>query len=209
MIHTLDLGAPYTAVLSSADGDVLRVLAGSTRPFTGREVARLAGCSHSTVQRSLDRLVEHGLARREPAGRAALYTLNRDHLAVPAVEALTSLRATLIERLKEALADWDPAPTHASVFGSAARGDGGTDSDIDLLLVRPDQVDEEDRRWRGQIDELASSVQRWTGNRLAPLELDASEVQRLARDRPPLVDELRSDAIALVGPRIRTLLGPR
>jgi predicted nucleotidyltransferase len=135
--------------------------------------------------------------------------LNRDHLATPAVEALTSLRATLIERLKETLASWDPAPTHASVFGSVARGDGGTDSDIDLLLVRPDSVDEEDNRWRRQIDDLTADAERWTGNRLAPLELDESGVRRLARDRPPLVGELRSDAITLLGSGIRTLLGPR
>jgi hypothetical protein len=123
--------------------------------------------------------------------------------------ALTSLRATLIERLEETLGGWDPAPAHASVFGSVARGDGGTDSDIDVLLVRPDSVDEEHHCWRGQIDDLASDAARWTGNRLAPLEIDESGVRRLARDRPPLVDELRSDAITLLGPGIRTLLGPR
>lgn len=206
---TVDVATPYTAVFSPAVGDVLRVLAGSTRPFTGREIARLAGASHSTVQRSLDRFVEHGLVRRERAGRATLHTLNRDHLATPALIALTSLRATLIDGLEDALRGWDPPPTHASVFGSVARGDGDTVSDIDVLLVRPDSIEEEDPRWRHQIDELASNAERWTGNRLAPLELDEAGIRRLARDRPPLVGELRSDAITLLGPGIRTLLGPR
>lgn len=64
------------------------------------------------------------------------------------------LRATLIERLKETFAGWDPAPMHASVFGSVARGDGGTDSDFDVLLARLESVHEEDPRWRSQIDAL-------------------------------------------------------
>ena len=33
------------------------------------------------------------------------------------------------------MSGWAEKPVHAAVFGSAARGDGGPDSDIDLLLV--------------------------------------------------------------------------
>jgi predicted nucleotidyltransferase len=33
---------------------------------------------------------------------------------------------------------------HASLFGSAARGDGVPESDIDLLIIRPERVDAED-----------------------------------------------------------------
>jgi DNA-binding transcriptional ArsR family regulator len=205
----MDFSRPYRAAIPGTEGDVLRVLAGSARPFTGREIARLAESTHTTVQRSLDRLVDHGLVNRAPAGRAALYTLNRDHLAATPVEALVTMRATLLERLGGALSRWEPQPIHASVFGSAARSDGDTASDIDLVVVRPDSVTSDDPTWREQVDDLAFQVNRWTGNHLATLELTQSDLESMQRNRPAIVDELRSDAITLIGPDVRTLLPAR
>jgi predicted transcriptional regulator len=205
----MDLSKPYRAALPGTEGEVLRVLAGSVRPFTGREIARLAESTHTTVQRSLDHLVDHGLVDRAPAGRAALYTLNRDHLAATSVEALVTMRSALLERLGEALSDWKLQPMHASVFGSAARADGDTASDIDLVVVRPDSVTSDDPTWREQVDGLASQVNRWTGNHLATLELTESDLEDMRRNRPAIVDELRSDAVSLLGPDVRTLLRAR
>jgi predicted nucleotidyltransferase len=205
----VDLSHPYKAAISGTDGDVLRVLAGSSQPFTGREIARLADCTHTTVQRSLDRLFEHGLVDRTPAGRAALYILNREHLAAAPVAALVAMRATLLDRLTAELSDWPTAPIQASLFGSAARGDGDTSSDIDLLVVRPDKLSVEDPDWRDRLDSLAPLVHRWTGNQLAILELTDRELEEMGVHRPTLVAELRSDAVTLVGPDLRTLLRAR
>lgn len=36
---------------------------------------------------------------------------------------------------------------HASLFGPFARGDGDASSDIGLLLVRPDGIDEDEQPW--------------------------------------------------------------
>jgi len=76
----MDVAHPYTAVCPTLDSDVLSVLAGTTRPLTGREVARmLSRASHSGVLNVLNRLAEHGLVDRQEAGRAFLFTLNREH----------------------------------------------------------------------------------------------------------------------------------
>lgn len=205
----MDLTKPYRVAMPGTEGDVIRVLAGSARPFTGREIARLAESTHTTVQRSLDRLVDQGLVDRAPAGRAALYTLNRDHLAATPVEALVTMRATLLERLSETLSRWPIRPIHASVFGSAARADGDTASDIDLVIVCPDSVSSDDSAWREQVDVLASQVNRWTGNQLATLELTESDLEGVQRNRPAIVDELRSDAVTLLGSDVRTLFPAR
>ena len=47
---------------------------------------------------------------------------------------------------------------------SAARSDMRTSSDIDLLLVRPADVEEDNEIWLGEIGELERKVTRWTGN---------------------------------------------
>jgi predicted nucleotidyltransferase len=202
----MDVSKPFTAISSSVDADVLVVLAGSTKPRSGRELARRAGRSNTGVQHVLDRLIEHGLVHREEVGRTFLYELNRDHLLAPTVEQMAGARTELIRRLRKVIGVWEPAPVHASLFGSAARGDGDTSSDIDLLIVRPADLDPEDAAWRAQLDELADSVRRWTGNNAGIAEVSEGELPRLRKDRPPVVEEVSEDAVDLAGEDTRKLL---
>lgn len=207
IVSNMDLAKPYSSLVPTLDGAVLTVLAGTTRPLTGREVARLAGRSgHSGVLLVLNRLTEHGLVDRMEAGRALLYTLNRDHLVAPAVELLAGLRVELRGRIVQALTDWAIAPRHASMFGSAARGDGDTDSDVDLFIIRPESVSAEDEQWLAQIDRLATDIRRWTGNHAGIADVSELELLDLDRAKRPILDELRLDAITLAGPAIDELL---
>jgi predicted nucleotidyltransferase len=203
----MDVSKPFAAISPGVDADVLVVLAGSTKPRSGRELARRAGRSNTGVQHVLDRLVEHGLVSREEVGRTFLYELNRDHLMAPTVEQMAGARAELVRRLRDAIDDWEVPPVHASLFGSAARGDGDASSDIDLLVVRPADLDPEDATWREQLDELADSVRRWTGNNAGIAEVSESELPRLRKDRPPVVEEVSEDAVDLAGEATRKLLG--
>jgi predicted nucleotidyltransferase len=188
--------------------EVLLVLCGTTRPLTGREVARLVRAgSQPAVNAALRRLAEEGLVRSEEAGNAFLYTFNREHLGAPAVELLADIRTELQRRLRAEIAEWKLAATHVSVFGSAARGDGDTRSDIDIFVVRPADVPEDNPAWREQLDRLSDHLHDWTGNRAAVSEVSAADVRRLRRERPPVVEELRRDAITLAGPTPTELLG--
>lgn len=203
----MDLARPYAVVSSTLDPGVLALLAGTTRPLTGREIARLLGrSSHSGVIAALDRLVVQGLVERDEAGRAFLFTLNRDHLAAPAVELLADLRGELLRRIDDSIGAWAVQPEHLSLFGSAARGDGGTESDIDLFVVRGKAVARRDALWREQLDLLARRIEGWTGNPARIVEVEQAELALLRKERPPIVDELRADAITLAGPEASTLL---
>lgn len=204
----MDVARPYKAVCPSLDGEVLNVLAGTTRGLTGREVALLTGRgSHSGVLAVLNRLTEHGLVDRVELNRAFLFSMNREHLAYPAVTALVGIRVVLFSEIQQALTTWSPAPIHVSLFGSTARGDGDTQSDIDLFVVRPAEVDQEQANWRKQLDGLEDRVSRWTGNHAAVLEISEREIEQLIAEDRPIIAELRADAIALAGSTIPTLLG--
>lgn len=186
------------------------MLAGTTAPLTGRQVARLAHRGSSpAVSAALDRLVEQGLVRREHAGRAYLHTLNRDHVAAPAVELLAGLRSELLRRLRTVLGAFRPRPLHASMFGSAARGDGDAWSDIDLLVVRRANIGEDDSGWRTQVDGLGEAIYDWTGNHAAIIEVGEDEFGTLTLERPRILEDLRADGIDLVGTPLRTLLRGR
>jgi DNA-binding transcriptional ArsR family regulator len=204
----MDVSRPHTAVIGRAlEGEVLSVLAGTTRPLTGRQIARLA--SHGSdrgLRLALNRLAEQGLVDTVEAPPAVLYSLNRDHIAAPIAIQLADLRSELFRRLRTAIGEWQVPPVHASIFGSTARGDGDASSDIDLLVVRPDSVDSEDPAWRDQVHELAVAIERWTGNHASISEVDDEELLGLASERRPIVDELEQAAITVAGPDARRLL---
>ena len=206
----VNLSRPWALIRSPLDMDVLRVLRGTTRPLTGREVARLVGTgSQPTVNASLRRMNAEGLVHAEEAGNAYLYTLNREHLAAPAVDLLAGIRSELERRLRVEIDAWDIAAVHVSLFGSVARGDGDSTSDIDIFIVRPSTVAAEDARWREQLARLSDHVLAWTGNHASLSEISEADTRRLRRERPPIVKELAQDGITIAGLEPAKLLGAR
>lgn len=201
----MDVSRPFAALAPGAESDVLVALAGSTAQRSGREIARLSGRSSTGVQHVLDRLVDEGLVHRIQAGRAYLYSLNRDHLLAPAVEVMAGARWNLVRRLRDLFASWKSPILHASLFGSVARGEGNAASDIDLLVVRPRGIDAEDEQWRSQLEELADRVLRWTGNQAGIAELSEDDVSA-PTVRPPIFEEVAEEAIDLGGLPLRELM---
>ncbi len=204
----MDVSRPYSAIAPTLDGDVLVTLALANEPLSGRAVARRAKRgSQPAVQAALDRLVGHGIVRRTEAPPASLYELNRDHVGAEAVELMTRMRGELFARIRREIAGWGVQPVHVSMFGSAARADGDTESDVDLLLVTPAGVDAESDEWRRQVDELASRVEAWTGNRASTVELSVSRVNAFAaRGWPPSLKNVSQDGIVLCGDRLEEIV---
>ena len=203
----MDLSRPYSAAVPSLDGDVLRVLSSSELALSGRQVAAMAGrTSHSGVLKVLDRLAEHGLVHRVELNRSHLYSLNRDHLASPAVELLMGIRNALVDRMRESCRGWDIQPRHVSLFGSAARGDGDAGSDIDLFVVRALAIADDDAPWRRQVEHLRAEVERWTGNAVSVLEVSELGLAELSAARAAILDDLLSDGVLVAGEDLNALL---
>lgn len=205
----MDWTDPTRAITPTLDGAVLTVLAGVTEPLTGREVHRRARRGSAMgVYRVLGRLEEQGLVVGADAAPARLYQLNRDHVAAEVAVILRDLRSRLFDRIRQDLASWQVTPVTAALFGSVARGDGGTDSDVDLLLVRPDGIADDSEPWATSVFELGQKIRRWTGNDASMLQADTAEVGDMVARRAPIVESLTQDAIDLAGTPIRELLGP-
>lgn len=202
----MDVSRPYGVISHPLDGAVLHVLTGTTHGMSGRRVAELTGNAQEGVRKALRRLVDSGIVEQQEAGSAILYSFNRRHLAAPAVEELTDLRRALLARLAATFKAWRPAPLHASLFGSTARGDGDSSSDIDLFVVRPGSVEADDRRWREQVERLPGDVHDWTGNHANIVEVPEPALVDLRRRRPAVVDSLEADGLTLAGPDVAPLL---
>lgn len=220
----MDLSDPTRAVTPTLDGTVLSVLASAGKPLTVGQVAGLAvRGSEIGIRRSLSRLVEQGTVRATIMGRNQVHELNRDHVAARVAETLAGLRTELWARFRDELDTWRPRPLLASVFGSAARGDGAANSDIDLLLVHPPFAGEAkverwgpglsralkdelgaaaddpaaEERWEAHVENLHALVERWTGNTLQVVDLSFWEWRQPLQSYQPLLRAVAADGIEL------------
>jgi predicted nucleotidyltransferase len=188
----MDVSLPITTVVPSLDGPVLAALAATTTPMGLATVhARAGRGSKSGIRTVLLRMVEEGLVLDVPGG----YVLNRDHLAAPAIESLASLHGELVDRIRQAVEEWPVPPTLVGLFGSAARRDGDSHSDIDVLVVS------EDPELAERVDALAVQIQRWTGNGAHVVGRTPAEVARLRRADEPILAEWTRDLVVLAGTR--------
>lgn len=193
----MQFSRPLAVVTPTLDGPVLTALAAADGPFTTGQLTRVLGeGSEEGIRKVLRRLTAQGILSAERIGPAFAYRLNRTHLAAEPILALAGLRTTFLTRLERLLSAWAQPPAYAAVFGSAGRGTMRPDSDIDLLLVRPDSRDDV---WDTQLEDLVTAVSSWTGNDLRPLVYTLIELDA-ARGEPVLLDILEG-GITVAGDR--------
>lgn len=196
------LQQPLVTITPTVDGDVLAALARADQAFSARRLHRVIGrYSADGVRKALNRLAGQGVVSVEEVPPAKLYRLNRRHLAAPYVMGLSHLRDEFLERLRERLGTWEPAPAYAALFGSAARGDMEEDSDIDLFVVRSDDIDADGDAWAEQLRALVSDAWAWTGNDVRPYELSVSEATAEMEAASETILAIHEEGIHLAGDR--------
>ena len=191
----MDLGSPVLDIAPAVRGALLQALARLEQPVTRRRLAAAAGVAPGNASAVIEELIQAGLVSETVAGRSSMVVLNRDHLAAGPVLALAGLRGELIRRLRERLSAW-PELNGAWLFGSVARGDADSDSDVDLLIVA-DDLQSHDLHER--LSRLQADVRSWTGNDLQLVEHSPSSWRKLTQAKNPLVEQIRLDGIALAG----------
>ena len=195
----MDVRQPATVLISELDAAILGVLMKTTKPLSGRQVSRLAEGPQRSASRALERLTLHGLVLREDSGTAALYSLNREHVAFGLVKVLMDLRGSFIRRIVAEVSNWELAPLHVSLFGSMARRDGDTTSDIDVLVVRDRQLRVDNPQWQKQMSSLRQHGLAWSGNPTNVVEIAEVMVPKFVRQHPELVENMLRDSLAIFG----------
>ncbi len=195
----MELSRPLATITPTLDGDVLAVLARQDVTFTTGALHRvLTRYSEEGIRKVLQRLTRQGVVNSDRVGNAYTYRLNRDHLAAEHIIKLADLLNTFLARLTDRLEAWEAPPLYAAVFGSAARGSMTVDSDLDLLLVRPDGTPGE--LWAAQVDHLVEDVTRWIGNDTRPLQFTEAELLASGHEEPVLQDVL-NEGLTVAGRR--------
>ena len=91
------------------------------------------------------------------------------------------------------------------VFGSFARGAAGRESDVDVVVVRPDVTSEDDEDWSASIESWRHESTATAGNTVQILEVSASEAQSRFRSHKQLWRDVHRDGVVIHGLTIREL----
>jgi len=199
------LSTPLVSIFPGARAAVLAVLAGPDVAFTGRQVASLVtpAMSLKAVQTALNDLVVEGLVHRSVVGRAHQYTFNHEHLTASAIEGILGARASLFERIASTVSGWDSPPLAVWVFGSTARGDESATSDIDLMIIRGDHIDEDSDHWVDAVWSLTERVSVWTGLQCEALQFSSTEAREGWRTGAPVLQDAAEQGLTVWGPAPR------
>ncbi len=202
----MDLTDPASVVMTKGVASVLRVLAGADSAFTVRQLARVAGISPMRASELIRKLAAHGLVTTATVGSSLSCRLNRDHLLTAALVDLVTARARLVELLRLLIHNWSLAPLHASLYGSAARGDGTLSSDLDILVVAPPLNADQDLVWQDQLYQTQQRIEQACGNQVSWLATDVEGLRAAVEADEPILAQWRTEAVLLAGVKLSELL---
>jgi predicted nucleotidyltransferase len=157
----------------------------------------------------LPSLVDLGILERREAPPSALFRFVPEHVAARAIVALADARQAVLEELASTARDLVPRPASVIVFGSFARAEAVSGSDVDIVVVRSDDTDEEDASWRSAVAVWTEHVHRVTGNPVELLEVSTAEVSRLLHTRKQLWLDVQRDGVVVFGADLALLKGRR
>lgn len=195
----MDFVRPVEAVIPGVQGRVLAVLAETTAELNLRTIARLSGVSHAQVSRVLPGLVELGLVERREAPPSSLFRLVPEHVAAGPLVALARSRDRVIEEMGRLAAVLPVVPASVIIFGSFARGEADTESDIDAVFIRPTRIDESDEAWADSVEQWRSRIHRVSGNPVEVLEVGSDEVGTRLSSRRPVWRDIRREGVVVHG----------
>lgn len=179
---------------------VLRVLATHGGSLAVADIARRAKLTLPSVRTALRRLLDLEVATGIGAARSMVCKLRQEHPLVPVLVNLFSVEqeqaTTVLGAVRDAAGRLDPAPWAVWLYGSVARGEDDAASDIDIPLVTaaPDPG--------AQADMLRDAVSRTraaSADRVSVITMAPADVRRAARAKTPFWDNLKRDAVVLLG----------
>jgi len=179
--------------------------------FYTRELAALAKVSTWTVSREFSRFVKKGVIKQKQEGRQLYYALN---IANPKTRALCQLfeserREALykgnrrlswaLEEFSRRVFDFLPQIQSLVLFGSVARGEMTETSDVDILVIVPNLVQESFNQMMRDVDKLAEEVDATYPLNLAPITMTVKDFEAAVREKKRIAQDVLRDGLILFG----------
>jgi predicted nucleotidyltransferase len=157
-----------------------------------RQLTTILGEDSTNLSRELARLAQLGVLTCQQEGRQKYYRANPDCPVFAELKGLAVKTAGVSDVLREALAPLAKRIRVAFVYGSLARGEEGSRSDVDVLIVGKVTFDEVVQSLRSAEDRIGREVNPGV---YSPAELRT----KLTAQHPFLTTVLNSPKIFLIG----------
>lgn len=201
----MQLSNPGGGLLDETEAALFLALARTPEGVSGRRAVSLAGIrTLSRGQRALSHLAELGLLSTRHIGNTVLYSVNRSHVLWETVESALAAPARMQQILGETVLVNGGDRVTAAVFGSTARGESSRESDLDIALVFPADLDVETRI--KVLDAVSERLEAATGNAVQIVSLIDSELRQMVKAADPLIISWEADAITITGPNLGDLI---
>jgi predicted nucleotidyltransferase len=201
----MDFQQPVVALIPGAHGKLLGVLASTTGELSIRTLARLADVSPAQASRVLPELERQGFIERHEVPPAVLFRLTPGHVATRLLRDFANARQRVIGEIGELAGRIDPPAVSVLLFGSFARGTADAKSDIDIMVIRSDAVDEDAGPWGDSIEAIRRSVELLSGNAVDLLEVTESRAVDALAAGTGLWQAIATEGIAVFGTDLASL----
>jgi hypothetical protein len=195
----VDFVRPIEAIVPGAQGRVLAVLVETTAELNQRTIAQLAGISQAQTSRLLPDLVDMGVVERREVPPSSLFRLIPEHVASRALLTLARSADVVFDEIGRLAGALPRPPVSVIVFGSFARRTADAGSDIDIVVVRPTEIDEDDDAWVESLEGWRRSVRQLSGNPVEVLEVSAGDAAAKLRGRSPVWTDIGRDGRVVHG----------
>ena len=171
---------------------ILRFLIKSRVPMNGREIGKAIGLSHVRCHTILKEFSQQGIVSLRQIGRSTVYELQQNHIVVKDWLKPLFLKE---EQLKSSLARTATnylsiKPLSIILFGSIAKKQDRYGSDIDILLIMPDNANL--KTCKREITGSEEKITQLYGNHLSPLFIKrAAFIRKLKMEDQFLKDVLK------------------
>lgn len=198
---------PLDHILGSrAKVRICRLLLTTTEALSAREMGRRTGTAKRSVDLALVDLVKLGLVVREGSSSVSPYRISTKHaLAELALTPLFSGEEQVLQEmfavlrkmvLAEALLE-ESELVWAGIYGSMARGDETSESDLDLAIILADPA--ATPRVHDAVSGQTPSFTSRFGRHISPLVISRQQFARMLKNKDPLAITLIRDGRRLAG----------
>jgi len=188
---------------------ILRFLFTERDEHTGRRIARGINMSASSTHKTLQKMKSEGLIASRRKGNAVLYKLRENNYIVktllgPLFKKERSIYDDIILFIKKNLFSERKEIVSIAVFGSVARGEETSSSDIDLLIIANDKHGK--AKIDNTMDSLSIKIAEKFGAVISPYVLTRAEIKKKFAKKQAIIRSILDNNRLIYGEPVERIL---
>jgi len=176
-----------------------------------RELAKHAGVSPWSVSQQFSKLVSEGMIRERTEGRERFYSLELSNAKTRKICEFFEIKrredflnknrrvAWVSEEFARKSFDFIPEIQSIILYGSVARGEATSRSDVDVLVLVPNYEEKKFKGLMGSVDKLASDISGRYPIRILPVVMTMGDFEQSIKDKKRFANDVLKDRIVLFG----------